>query len=442
MKGKFFIQTYGCQMNVHDTEYMCAILNKAGYAQAQTLKEADIILLNTCAVRQKAEEKVYSFLGRLKAFKKRHPGLIIGVGGCVAQKEGERILKRIPYIDLVFGTHQFFRVAELIEEVKKNGHRICCIDYTYQLEPPCHVFPLSHKMYGRAYLTIMQGCDNFCSYCIVPYVRGRQISRRSENVINEAKRLLDVGIKEIILLGQNVNSYGQDRPEEISFSELLFKINKLPGLKRLRFITSHPKDISPDVIKAFADLDTLCEHIHLPVQSGSDRILKRMGRKYTRSEYLQKIEALRKTCPEISITTDLIVGFPGETKKDFKDTISLLQEVEFDAIFAFRYSDRPPAKAVSFSKKIDEQEKAERLSEVLEIQAPITERKNRAKKGRLLEVLLDSYSKQGYQLCGRTRCNRVVNVEGDESLMGHIVEVIIEEVLAHSLKGKVVKILD
>ncbi len=168
MKGKFFIQTYGCQMNVHDTEYMCAILNKAGYAQAQTLKEADIILLNTCAVRQKAEEKVYSFLGRLKAFKKRHPGLIIGVGGCVAQKEGERILKRIPYIDLVFGTHQFFRVAELIEEVKKNGHRICCIDYTYQLEPPCHVFPLSHKMYGRAYLTIMQGCDNFCSYCIVP----------------------------------------------------------------------------------------------------------------------------------------------------------------------------------------------------------------------------------------------------------------------------------
>ena len=438
MKGRFFIQTFGCQMNVHDSEYMAALLEEAGYREASTLKEADIILINTCAVRQKAEEKVYSLLGRLKFLKKKRQDLIIGVCGCVAQKEAERILNRMPHVDLVFGTHQFYRVAEFIEQIRQNQKRICCTDFSYQLEPPRQIIPLPRESKVRAYVTIMQGCNNFCTYCIVPYVRGREISRRSKDIIEEVKRLLDMGIKEVILLGQNVNSYGQDRSDEISFAELLRRINKLPGLKRLRFITSHPKDISEELIQAFGELETLCEYIHLPVQSGSDRILKMMNRKYTRRDYLRKIEALRKVRPDIAISTDLIVGFPGETEADFKETLSILKEVEYDTIFAFKYSDRPPAKAVSFKDKVSEEVKKERLARVLALQAPITEKKNKALEGRVVEVLLDTYSKKGNQLSGRTRCHRVVNVTADNGLLGQLVKVKVKEALAHSLRGEVV----
>lgn len=442
MKGKFFIETYGCQMNVHDSEYMATLLEKAGYIETKDVKKADIIIVNTCAVRQKSEEKVYSFLGRLKSLKKKKPDLIIGVGGCVAQKEGEKILKKMPFVDLVFGTHQLYRILEFIEYIKENKKQICFIEFN-QIEPPYDLIPFPRDGYGRAYITIIQGCNNFCTYCIVPYVRGRIISRKSEKILQEAKTLVEQGVKEIILLGQNVNAYGQDRPDEISFPELLHSLAKIPGLKRLRFITSHPKDLSLELIKTFGEIDILCEQIHLPVQAGSDRILKKMGRKYTRSDYLKKIEALRKICPNIAITTDIIVGFPGETEDDFKDTLSLLKEVEFDAIFAFKYSDRPPAKAVLFPDKIDEKIKAERLKTVLEIQAPITEAKNKEKEGKVVEVLLDNYSKKDpNQLSGRTRCYRVVNVEAEPKLLGHLVEVKIERALAHSLRGKVVKIID
>jgi tRNA-2-methylthio-N6-dimethylallyladenosine synthase len=439
---KFFIQTYGCQMNLHDTEYMFALLTKRGYTRTKILEEADIVLLNTCAVRQRAEKKTYSFLGRLKSLKKRRPNLIIGVGGCVAQKQGKRLIKKMPHIDLVFGTHQFYYLSRFIEQVRKNGNHLCCVDYTYKLESPFNLVPLPYKGYVRAYLTIMQGCNNFCTYCIVPYVRGKEVSRRSKDIIKEAKKLLDMGVKEVILLGQNVNSYGQDRADEISFAQLLAFLDNLAGLKRLRFITSHPKDISLELIKAFSELNTLCEHIHLPVQSGSDRVLKKMGRKYTKAQYLQKIKALRKVCPEIAITTDLIVGFPGETESDFKETLSLLEEVQFDSVFAFKYSDRPPAKASYFSKKIDKKIKEQRLAEVLCLQASITERKNKAKEGKVLEVLLDSQSKRGEQLCGRSRCNRVVNVGGDKDLVGKIIDVKIEKALPHSLRGKIIRVLN
>ncbi|MCD6320474.1 MAG: tRNA (N6-isopentenyl adenosine(37)-C2)-methylthiotransferase MiaB [Candidatus Desulfofervidaceae bacterium] len=442
VKKRFFIQTYGCQMNVHDTEYMASLLEKAGYVQTRFPQEADIYLINTCAVRQKAEEKVYSLLGRLKFLKRKRPNLIIGVGGCVAQKEAERIMAKMPHVDLVFGTHQIYRLLEFIEKIREKKERICCIDFNYELEPPCDLFPIPRESSVRAYITIMQGCNNFCTYCIVPYVRGREVSRKSEQILAEAQRLIDRGVKEIILLGQNVNSYGQDRTDEISFPELLRRLDKLPGLKRLRFITSHPKDISPELIQAFGELETLCEQIHLPVQSGSDRILKRMGRKYTRSDYLRKIEALRKVCPNIAITTDLIVGFPGETDADFRQTLSLLEEVQFDAIFAFKYSDRPPAKAVSFPDKIDEKTKAERLTEVLNLQKPITEKKNKAKEGKILEVLLDTHSKRNPdQVAGRTRCNRIVNVQAGLEFIGKLVEVKTKEALPHSLRGEVVKVL-
>jgi len=443
VKGRFFIQTYGCQMNVHDAEYMASLLEEEGYVQTNLPQEADVYLINTCAVRQKAEGKVYSLLGRLKFLKRKNPNLIIGVGGCVAQKEAERILTRMPHVDLVFGTHQFYRISEFIRHIKEKKERICCTDFNHNQEPPCTLVPKPRESPVRAYITIMQGCNNFCTYCIVPYVRGREVSRKSEQILAEAQKLVEGGVKEIILLGQNVNSYGQDRPDEISFPELLRRLDKLPSLRRLRFITSHPKDLSPELIQAFSELESLCEQIHLPVQSGSDRILKRMGRKYTRKDYLQKIEALRKACPEIAITTDLIVGFPGETDADFKQTLSLLEEVQFDAIFAFKYSDRPPAKAISFSDKINEKTKADRLTQVFNLQGPITEKKNRAKEGKILEVLLDTHSKRNPQeIAGRTRCNRIVNVRAGLGLLGKLVEVKIEKALPHSLRGEIVKVLD
>ena len=441
MAKKFFIKTYGCQMNVHDSEYMAALLKGVGYIPTTSKEEADIILLNTCTVRKKPEQKAYSFLGRLK-YQKRHRPLIIGVGGCLAQQQGELLLKRMPHIDFVFGTHQIYRLPEIIRKLNKNKKgKICETNFSYQLEPPKGVIPTFNKF--RAYITIMQGCNNFCTYCIVPYVRGREISRRSESILEEAKRLLDMGVKEIILLGQNVNSYGKDRKEEISFAELIRKVGNLPKLRRLRFLTSHPKDLTLDLIKTFKEVETLCEQIHLPVQCGSNRILKKMNRRYSREDYLKKIEMLRKVCPEIAITTDIIVGFPGETEKDFKQTISLLQEVSFDDIFAFKYSDRPPAKAVGFKEKVSEEIKAERLAAVHEVQAPITKAKNREKVGQRLEVLLDDYSKRGEMgLSGRTRCNRVVNVRAEASLLGHLVEVEIDEALSHSLRGRIIKVLD
>lgn len=441
MVKKFFIKTYGCQMNVHDSEYMATILKGMGYIPVRSEKVADIILLNTCTVRKKAEQKAYSFLGRLK-YQKKHRPLIIGVGGCVAQQEGERLLRRMPHVDLLFGTHQIYILPELIDKLNQK-EKICETHFTYQLEPPERVlpFPLYNKL--RAYITIIQGCNNFCTYCIVPYVRGREISRSSENILEEAKMLLDRGIKEIVLLGQNVNSYGQDRKEEVSFPELLRRVGTLQKLRRLRFLTSHPKDLTLDLIKTFKEIEALCEQIHLPVQSGSDRILKKMNRRYTREDYLKKIEMLRKACPEIAITTDIIVGFPGETEKDFEGTISLLQEVSFDDIFAFKYSDRPPAKAVEFKEKISEKIKAERLAAIHEVQTPITKEKRKEKVGRKVEVLLDSYSKRSLmELSGRTRCNRVVNVRADSNLLGHLVEVEIEEALSHSLRGKVIKVFD
>ncbi len=441
MAKKFFIKTYGCQMNVHDSEYMATILKSMGYILTSSEKKADIILLNTCTVRKKPEQKAYSFLGRLK-HQKEHRPLIIGVGGCVAQQEGERLLKHMPYVDFVFGTHQIYRLPELINNLNQK-EKVCETNFTYQLEPPKKIIPFALYNKFRAYLTIMQGCNNFCTYCIVPYVRGREISRRSENILQEAKMLLDSGIKEIILLGQNVNSYGQDLKEDVSFPELLRRVGTLSKLRRLRFLTSHPKDLTLDLIKSFGDIETLCEQIHLPAQSGSDRILKKMNRRYTRGDYIKKIEMLRKVCPEIAITTDIIVGFPGETEKDFEETISLLQEVSFDDIFAFKYSDRPPAKAVEFKEKIGEKVKAERLAVVHEVQTPITKGKYKEKVGRRVEVLLDSYSKRSsMELSGRTRCNRVVNVRAEPSLLGHLVEVEVEEPLSHSLRGRIIKVFD
>ncbi|MDY6792673.1 MAG: tRNA (N6-isopentenyl adenosine(37)-C2)-methylthiotransferase MiaB [Thermodesulfobacteriota bacterium] len=470
MKTKYlYINTIGCQMNVYDSDQIAKSLRLLNYETTENLGKADLIIANTCAIREKAEQKVFSFLGRLAGLKRKKPGLIIGVGGCVAQQEGSKILQRVPFVDIVFGTHAIPRLAEIIERVESKKIRMVDIGMTEKIEEIDPVANLTEKrpQHGKvsAFVTIMQGCDNFCTYCVVPYVRGREASRSPEKIVREIEGLVDIGVREVTLLGQNVNSYGK-KEGLCSFSELLARINQISGISRIRFTTSHPKDLSDDLIMAFKDNEKLCRHIHLPVQSGSDRVLKRMNRKYTRTMYLEKIDKLRNICPDISITSDFIVGFPGETGADFKETLDLITTVEYEGLFAFKYSDRPNAKATSFTQKISRQEKKERLKRLLDLQEIISRKKNQALVGSTQEILVEGFSKKmssvfpgvekaknndslshDIQWTGRTSGNKIVNfnlqkitASYDESFIGRMVNVEIEKAFSHSLWGRYLKL--
>jgi tRNA-2-methylthio-N6-dimethylallyladenosine synthase len=436
MSKKAYIATFGCQMNEHDSEQMAGILSNMAYETAEDLAGADLVLVNTCCIRQKAEEKAYSFLGRLRRFKKKNPDLIVIVAGCLAQQEGSRLFKKNPGLNLVIGPQGIHRLPELIGKAEKGERRITYTELTTSCELPGHVRSLNGKGAVTAYVSIMTGCNNFCSYCIVPYVRGREFSRPSGEILKEIRGLVEQGVKEITLLGQNVNSYGLRDAGECSFADLIRKIGEIDGLGRLRFTTSHPKDISDDLIGCFGSVKPLCEHIHLPMQSGSDRILKRMNRKYTRDDYLEKVAKLKGVCPDISITTDLIAGFPGETEADFEDTLDIMRQVRFAGAFAFKYSDRTPAKAVTFSDKLPEPVKQERLSRLLALQKEITYNRNESMVGKRAEVLVEGYSKSSpREWMGRTRTNEVVNFSGDKDLPGKVVTVAVEKACLHSLKG-------
>ncbi|MDI6789859.1 MAG: tRNA (N6-isopentenyl adenosine(37)-C2)-methylthiotransferase MiaB [Thermodesulfobacteriota bacterium] len=435
MSKKAYIATFGCQMNEYDSEQMAGILSNMAYETTEDLAGADLVLVNTCCIRQKAEEKAYSFLGRLRKFKKKNPDLMVIVAGCLAQQEGRRLFKKNPCLNLVIGPQGIHRLPELLREAEKNARRITCTELATS-ELPGHVRGLNGKRTVTAYVGIMTGCNNFCSYCIVPYVRGREFSRRGEEILKEIRGLVEQGVKEITLLGQNVNSYGLRAAGECSFAGLIRKIGEVDGLERLRFTTSHPKDISDDLIECFGSVKSLCEHIHLPIQSGSDRILRRMNRKYTRDDYLEKVAKLRRICPDISITTDLIAGFPGETEADFKDTLDIMRQVRFAGAFAFKYSDRPPAKAVTFSDKLPEPVTRERLSRLLALQKEITYNRNKSMVGKRAEVLVEGYSKSSpREWMGRARTNEVVNFSGDGDLPGKVVTVAVEKACLHSLKG-------
>jgi tRNA-2-methylthio-N6-dimethylallyladenosine synthase len=333
----FYIQTYGCQMNQHDSERIAQVLSRREYVATDRIENADLILLNTCSVRDKAEQKVYSALGSWKALKERREGVVIGVGGCVAQQEGEKLLKRIPHLDLVFGTHNIHKLPDMLDKVHDNRARP--VEIAFYRDPSYMEDPAGRTQVqgAKAYVTIMQGCNKVCSFCIVPHVRGREVSRPSSNILAEIESLADGGVKEVMLLGQNVNSYGKTSPGEVSFAELLRQVNAIDGIERIRFTTSHPQDLSPELVDAFARLKKLCEHLHLPVQSGSDTVLSRMRRGYTRREYLDRIQALRTRCPEVALSTDIIVGFPGETEGEFDQSLEMLQQVEYDEIFSFVY---------------------------------------------------------------------------------------------------------
>lgn len=436
MSKKAYIATFGCQMNEHDSEQMAGILSNMAYETTEDLADADLVLVNTCCIRQKAEEKAYSFLGRLRRFKKKNPDLMVVVAGCLAQQEGSRLFKKSPGLNLVIGPQGIHRLPELLRETEKNVRRITYTELTTSQELPGHVHSLNGKGAVTAYVSIMTGCNNFCSYCIVPYVRGREFSRQSGEILKEIRGLVEQGVRGITLLGQNVNSYGLHGDGECGFADLVRKIGEVDGLDRLRFTTSHPKDISDDLIACFGGIKSLCEHIHLPIQSGSDRILKRMNRKYTRDNYLEKVAKLRGVCPDISITTDLIAGFPGETEADFEDTLDIMRQVRFAGAFAFKYSDRPPAKAVTFSDKLPEPVKQERLSRLLALQKEITYNRNKSMVGKRVEVLVEGCSKNSArEWTGRARTNEVVNFSGDGDLPGKVVTVTIEKACLHSLKG-------
>lgn len=428
---RFYIHTFGCQMNVNESQKVEALLREEGFEPATSPEGADIILINTCSVRKKPEQKVFSLVGRLKG-----KGRIIGVMGCVAQQYGERILEKEKAIDFVIGTQNLHRVPEVIGEVLKAGGRRAETGF-FSPEVSLEIFkaPLVTPRVS-AYVTIMQGCDRFCSYCIVPFVRGRERSRPSAEILREVQALADQGIKEIILLGQNVNRYGLDRDNDLTFPQLLRKIDKIGGVTRVRFVTSHPASLDDKTIRLFGELETICEAIHLPFQSGSNRILKMMGRGYTREMYLDKIYKLREVQPDIALAADVMVGFPGETEEDFQETLALMETVQFDNLFSFQFTPRPMTRAAEYPNQVPEEEKSRRLQTLQAVQSGITLKKNREQVGKIKEVLVERKSKhpKGFMM-GRTRDNRVVNFEASPDLVGREVSVRILKGFQNSLLG-------
>jgi tRNA-2-methylthio-N6-dimethylallyladenosine synthase len=438
VQKRVYIETYGCQMNEHDSERILRLLEDFRYLETKEPKEADLILINTCSVREKPEHKVYSALGRYKWLKEQR-GTIIGVAGCVAQQEGDRLLSRVPYLDMVIGTHAIPLLPQLLRKIEVSGERVCETSFDQDEKYLGTILPRKPLDKVKSYVTIMQGCDHFCSFCIVPYVRGREKSRSSQEIIKEVRHLAGMGVEEVCLLGQNVNGYGKGLREEICFSELLEHINEIEGIERIRFTTSHPKDLSKELIQAFSKLPKLCEHIHLPFQSGSNKILRAMHRGYTKESYLERIDRLKETCPSIAVTADVIVGFPGEEGEDFEETLDLMEKVQFDELYSFKYSPRKGTRAAQFEGKVEEKVKQDRLSILQEIQKQITLQKNQKLEGRVEEVLAEGLSKQSADdVTGRTRSNKIVNFRGDLNLVGKLVRVRITKGYSHSLRGETV----
>lgn len=413
-------------MNVHDSEKMAGILSQEGLFMTDNPRDADVIIFNTCSIREKAEQKFFSELGRIKHLKRKKPDLKIAVAGCIAQHKGEEIFRRASHVDIVFGPQNIHRLKELL---MSQGNAIANEDNPEIAEME---LPVLRKDQGRAWVSIMYGCDNFCSYCVVPYTRGREKSRPSENIIKEIKELAEQGFKEVTLLGQNVNSYRSS----LDFPGLLKAINRIKGIERIRFVTSHPKDLSSELITAMRDIDKVCEHIHLPLQSGSSRVLRAMNRGYDYDEYRRKVDLLRNDVQGIAITTDIIAGFPGETEEDHNLTIKALKEIEYDGIFAFKYSPREGTVAATMGGQLDEETKLRRLQEILNVQDEITLKINKKLEGSTQEILIEGKSESDSMMTGRTRTNKIVNFSGNGFRPGELIPVRIIEAKKHSLLGQ------
>jgi len=439
MNKTFYLETFGCQMNVVDSERIVALLDGIGYSQVEDPKQAALILMNTCSIRDKAVRKAYGHLGRFKPLKEKNPDLIIGLGGCIAQQEGgEFLFDAFPYLDLVFGTHNVHRLPEMVQKVEQD--RVRCEETEFlDMETRLRLFPsrTGDETVSR-FVTVMQGCDNFCSYCVVPYVRGREISRSSQEVLAEVKDLVAQGVREVTLIGQNVNSYGTQQSGEISFAELLTRIDAIDGIERIRFTTSHPKDISSELIACFGALPKLCKHLHLPVQSGSSRILQAMNRGYSRERYLGLVAQLREICPDIRLTTDIIVGFPGETEEDFGETMSLLEQVRYAELYSFIFSPRQGTAAAKLDDETLAAVKQERFDRMLKLQDKTTRQIWAADVGKVCPVLVEGESKMGEgQIFGRTTWNRIVNFPGSLDLVGQLVDVRITKAYRNSQLGEI-----
>ena len=423
-------------MNEHDAEIICAMVESLGYSPSESADSADLIIINTCAVRKKPEDKVASLLGKFKPLKDKNPGLLIAVGGCMAQlKPRAAYLKqRFPQVNLIFGTQALPRLPALLE--KAAGTKKTVIDIADEISNR-EGLPVKRQSFFKAWLPVIYGCNNYCAYCIVPYARGRENSRPYQAIIKEANNLARQGYLELTLLGQNVNSYGHDLPDKRSFAELLYDLNKITGLQRIRFMTSHPKDLSFALIRAVKENDRLCEHFHLPVQSGSNAVLKLMNRRYSKEHYLELLQQINEEVKGVAITSDIIVGFPGEEEKDFLETLDLVQKARFDNIFSFLYSARADTRAASLPGQVEEAEKKARLKALNKIQQAISLEKNTLLKNSVLEVLVEEVAKKGpYMLTGRTRTNKLVHFSGPASLYGRLVQVKITAAKTWHLKGE------
>ncbi|OKY75258.1 MAG: tRNA (N6-isopentenyl adenosine(37)-C2)-methylthiotransferase MiaB [Desulfobulbaceae bacterium DB1] len=439
-KKSLYIETFGCQMNDRDSEIMRQLLSTS-YDTTAELKNADAIIVNTCSIRGKAEQKAYSLLGALRKRKKENPDLIIAATGCVAQQEGGKMLSRMPHVDLVVGPQHIYRLPELFTQAQRCRKGIVATDQEKSFHIPPFLPSLQPGQPHKRFVTIMQGCNNFCTYCIVPFTRGREISRKPEDILAEVRHLAAGGVKEITLLGQNVNSYGNDqsREERTNFSSLLHQVAQVDGIERIRFTTSNPKDLSEELMRCFADQAKLCHHFHLPVQSGSNAVLQKMNRKYTIENYLEKVEKLRGYCRDIALTTDIIVGFPGETRDDFQATLDLLRLVRYHGAFSFKYSSRPPAKSCDFEETVSEEEKIERLAELQKMQKRISLARNREYIGKRIQLMVEGESKSenGNQWAGRSSSNHTVNFLSPSPLFpGQFVDVVIREACLNSLRGE------
>ncbi len=431
----FYLETFGCQMNVHDSEKVVGTLLSEGYRQVDTVEEAGLVLYNTCSIRDKAEQKVFNRLSDYKKYKKQ--GKTFGVLGCVAQQEGEKIFDRAPYVSLVAGSASYRNLPQMLVQIEAGNQRVTGLD-DRETDECFETEFTSRTNPHRGYITIIEGCDKFCAYCVVPYTRGKERSRSSASVVEEARQMAGLGYTEIQLLGQNVNSY-KDPAGKTTFAELLVAVGELAGIRRVRFTTSHPRDFGRDIVDAIDSTPTLCDHVHLPVQSGSSKILGAMDRLYTREQYLERISWIKSAKREISITSDMIVGFPGETEQDFEETISLLEVVQFDAIFGFKYSPRPNTPSLSMEDALPDEEKARRLNILLERQRQIQRESYQKHLGQMLEAMVEGRNEARGQWMGRTSQNKTLNFVAPEGVTlqsGSYVPVKVTTCFPNSLLGE------
>ena len=423
----YHISTFGCQMNFKDSEKLAGILEQMGYVETDT-EDADLVLLNTCTVRENANQKVYGHLGMLKSYKNRHPDMLVALCGCMMQEPSvvTYLSEHYRFIDLIFGTHNIYKLAQLLYTRLESGTPV--VDLWEDAKEIVEDLPSVRKYSFKSGVNIMFGCNNFCSYCIVPYVRGRERSREPEDIIREIEQMVSEGVVEVMLLGQNVNSYGKTLSQPISFAELLRRVERIEGLKRIRFMTSHPKDLSDELIAVMRDSKKICRHLHLPVQSGSTRLLERMNRRYTKDSYLQLVEKLRREIPDLSLTTDIIVGFPGETEADFEDTIDVVRRAGYDSAYTFLYSKRTGTPAASMEDQVPESVAKERFQRLLKVVAEVSASRTERLVGEVAEVLVEGRSDQdAAMLTGRLSNNLLVHFPESEDLIGRFCNVRLDE---------------